>query len=114
MTAKFFFSTLACLRVALFFSLLMGGSSQAFAAIRYVKPTATGSGDGSSWANASANLQAMINASAANDEVWVAAGTYRPTQDPFGNSSPADPRDRTFYLKDGVKLYGGFAATGTP
>ena len=37
--------------------------------IRYVKPTATGTGDGLSWTNASGNLQAMITASAANDQV---------------------------------------------
>lgn len=78
--------------------------------IRYVKQTATGSGDGSSWANASSNLQNMINASVANDEVWVAAGTYRPTKDAFGSTNPSDLRNRTFYIKTGVEIYGGFNA----
>ncbi len=79
--------------------------------VRYVKETATGTGDGTSWANASADLQAMINASAVDDEVRVAAGTYKPTKDPFGNASPGDTRDKTFYVKDGVKIYGGFSAS---
>lgn len=81
--------------------------------IRYVKPTASGTGDGSSWANASASPQLMINAATAGDEIWVAAGTYLPTHDPFGSTSPTDPRDKTFYLKNEVKLYGGFAGTET-
>ncbi|MDR1130734.1 MAG: hypothetical protein LBK96_07135, partial [Prevotellaceae bacterium] len=41
------------------------------ATVRYVKAGA--SGTGASWANASGNLQAMINASASGDQVWVAA-----------------------------------------
>ena len=81
--------------------------------IRYVKPTPSGTGDGTSWANASASPQLMINAAAAGDEIWVAAGTYLPTHDPFGSTTPTDPRDKTFYLKNGVKLYGGFVGTET-
>jgi Secretion system C-terminal sorting domain len=78
---------------------------------RFVKPTSSGTTDGSSWLNGSADLQAMINASAAGDAIWVAAGTYKPTKDPFGSTSPTEPRDKTFYLKDGVKIYGGFVGT---
>ena len=85
----------------------------AFATIRYVKPLGAGSFTGASWLNASNNLQAMINASAVGDEVWVSAGTYLPTADPFGNPTPTDPRDKTFYLKNGVKVYGGFVGTET-
>ena len=88
-------------------------AAPAYAVIRYVKPTATGTGDGSSWANASANLQAMINASAAADEVWVAAGTYKPTAYPTGCTGCSTNRDYAFHLKNGVKLYGGFAGTET-
>ncbi|MDD5148851.1 MAG: T9SS sorting signal type C domain-containing protein [Flavobacterium sp.] len=89
--------------------------------IRYVKPIATGTGDGSSWANATNDLQAMIFISGAGDEVWVASGTYYPTQypifnsnDPSTNSSyPTDERDKTFSIKDNMKLYGGFVGTET-
>jgi hypothetical protein len=81
--------------------------------IRYVKNN--GSGNGSSWANASNSLQAMINASANNDEVWVAQGTYLPT-DSGGSFSPTDPREKTFYINTGaaVKIYGGFPPSGNP
>ncbi len=83
------------------------------AVIRYVKTAATGTGDGSSWANASSNLQLMINNSGIGDQVWVKAGTYRPTRDINGSTSPADPRSKTFLLKSGVLIYGGFDGTET-
>ena len=79
--------------------------------IRYVKPVASGSGNGSSWANASGDLQVMINVSVATDQVWVAAGTYKPARDVLGNPVPADDRNKTFVLKDGVTMYGGFIGT---
>lgn len=102
--------TLKLFKLTLIFSVIAHFS---YGAIRYVKPTATGSGDGSSWANASADLQAMINASSSGDEVWVAAGVYKPLADGTGNTSPADNRDKLFYMRDGVKLYGGYSGTGT-
>jgi predicted outer membrane repeat protein len=102
------------LTVLLFFLLLsMLSITKVNGAIRYVKPVATGTGDGSSWANASSDLQAMINASAVNDEVWVAAGTYKPVKSAVtGAFNPAN-RDNAFVLRQGVKIYGGFAGTET-
>jgi len=87
--------------------------------IRYVKPT--GTGDGSSWDNAASDLGAVL-AEAQNDisikEIWVAAGTYKPTINPVSGSS--DNRDRTFAFPNGrsdvasgLKLYGGFAGWET-
>jgi hypothetical protein len=74
--------------------------------IRYVKPDGTGTG--SSWATASANLQAIINASSAGDQVWVAAGTYKPSS---CTTCSATDRMMSFSMKNGVALYGGFVGT---
>ncbi|HSL60328.1 MAG TPA: hypothetical protein VK885_00995, partial [Desulfotignum sp.] len=69
-------------------------------AILYVDASATGSGYGTSWADAFTDLQAALAAAASGDEIWVAAGTYTPT-------STSD-RTVSFVLKSGVALYGGF------
>ncbi len=104
------FFTRSLILFVLFFSF---ANYKAGATIRYVKAVATGTGTGASWTDATADLQGMINASASGDEVWVAAGRYTPTRDPFGSASPSDARSKTFLLKDGVKLYGGFAGNET-
>ena len=82
--------------------------------VRYVKTTASGSGDGSSWENASNDLQAMINASSNGDYIFVAGGTYKPIR-PANNLHTIDfnIRDNAFVLKSGVKIYGNFAGTET-
>ncbi len=82
------------------------------AAIRYVNINVSGgTADGTSWTNAFSTLQSALNIAVTGDQIWVAKGTYYPTADPFGNTNPTDPRDKTFYLKDGVAIYGGFAGT---
>lgn len=99
----------------LLYALLFGGCFMASAQhTRYVAPTASGLNDGSSWANASADLQFAINQSQAGDQIWVAAGTYRPNRDA---SQPLLPtpgnKNNAFVLKSGVKIYGGFLGTET-
>ncbi len=71
------------------------------------------SGDGYSWATAKKDVQAALTLATSGKEIWVAKGTYKPTADGSGNTTPTDPRDKTFVLKDGVKLYGSFAGTET-
>ncbi|KGE86601.1 hypothetical protein IX84_20855 [Phaeodactylibacter xiamenensis] len=71
--------------------------------IRYVK--AGGTGNGTSWADASGDLQAMIEACGV-EQVWVAAGTYKPTS--------GTDRNASFVMKNGVAIYGGFPNTGDP
>lgn len=79
--------------------------------IRYVKPVATGTGDGSSWENASGNLQNMIDGLAKNNpqnlpgEVWVAAGTYVPQVQVISGTTYS----ASFLMRDGISVYGGFA-----
>ncbi|QKZ14738.1 putative Ig domain-containing protein [Spirosoma sp. KUDC1026] len=81
--------------------LLMGSLAQA-QTIRYVKQGATGSG--SSWADASGDLQSQINFSGAQ-QVWVAAGIYKPTT--------GTDRTSSFQMKNGVTIYGGFVGSET-
>ncbi|SEL85225.1 MBG domain-containing protein [Parapedobacter koreensis] len=66
--------------------------------IFYVKQG--GAGDGSSWENASGDLQGVLDATMEGDEIWVAAGQYLPEL--WGS----------FTMKEGVELYGGFPVPG--
>jgi len=64
---------------------------------------ASGLNDGSSWADAyqgSAGLQNALAVAVSGDDVFVAEGTYRPTE--------AGTRTVAFALKNGVTLYGSF------
>ncbi len=74
------------------------------AAIRYAAPTAQGSGDCSSWANA-CTLQTALTGAVSGDEIWVKMGVHYP--------GAAGNRNATFQLKNGVAVYGGFAGTET-
>ena len=67
---------------------------------RYVKQNA--SGNGTSWADASGNLQSIINSSSSGDQIWIAAGTFQPTI------------NTSFSMKEGVIIYGGFPNSGNP
>ncbi len=95
------------LRWALSVFLLCLFSLNSLATICYVKPSATGTV--SSWADASGDLQLMINISLSDDQICVAAGNYKPIRpaDNLGVKSLND-RDNAFLLKKDVKIYWGF------
>lgn len=65
----------------------------------FVKHDATGANDGSSWSNAFTALSGALQAATAGDQIWVAAGTYKPAIGTLNAS---------FSLMAGVQLYGGF------
>jgi CHRD domain/PKD-like domain/Right handed beta helix region len=59
--------------------------------------------NGNSWATAYGNLQTGLGAATAGVEVWVAKGTYKPTN--------TTTRTIYFNIPNNVKVYGGFAGT---
>ena len=67
----------------------------------YVNAAATGENNGASWTDAYADLRTALLFG--GGEIWVAAGSYAPTED--------TDRTKSFVLKNGVELYGGFNGT---
>ena len=67
----------------------------------YVVPNGAGSKNGTSWANAYADVQAAIDSAynAGGGEVWIAKGTYK--------------HGSEMIMKNNVAIYGGFAGTET-
>ena len=52
----------------------------------YVNAAASGANNGTSWQNA-IRLQTALAAAAAGQQIWVAAGTYKPTAGPIAPSA---------------------------
>ena len=91
--------------LALMVSGMPFGQVKAAGTIYYVNASAVGSNNGTSWANAYTNLQSAITGAVNGNEIWVAAGTYKPTS--------GTDRTISFRLKNGVGIYGGFAGNET-
>ena len=79
--------------------------------VRYVKRD--GTGNGTSWENASGDLQRMIDELADNNpqglpgEVWVTDGFYEPQSQLIQGTGYS----ASFRMRDGISVYGGFAGT---
>lgn len=81
--------------------------------IRYVKPKKAGKGDGTSWDDATDDIQWAINdlaekAPGEKGEVWVAAGTYVVKNGILAND-PYSPV--SLLMKNGISVYGAFKGT---
>lgn len=77
--------------------------------ILYVNKAATGANNGSSWSDAYTSFQdalALANAYPNVTQIWVAKGTYYPDE---GAGQTGNSRTESFFLKNGLALYGGFA-----
>jgi hypothetical protein len=79
------------------------GPAQRERRILHVKSGAGGSG--ANWSDALGDLQAALRLARPDDEIWVAAGIYRPTK--------GEDRQATFAIPDSVRLFGGFAGIET-
>jgi hypothetical protein len=80
----------------------LAGWQIANAAVIRVRHNATGQNNGTSWLDAFVDLQSALAVAVAGDEVWVAAGVYRPAA--AGGSLFA-----TLLLPADVVMLGGFA-----
>jgi hypothetical protein len=76
------------------------------ASIWYVDAKIEKPGNGTFWLTAFNNLQTAIDAASAGDTIYVAQGIYYPTTARL----IADPRTKSFILKDGVQILGGYQA----
>lgn len=75
------------------------------ARIIYVAPVLSGDGSGTSWANASGDLQRSIEDANSGDTIWVKEGIYTPIRN-LGNTSGSN--NRFFGLNKHLKIFGGF------
>lgn len=96
MKSRFYAHALACILWAV---------GTAAAEIYRVDRLAAGANNGATWTDAFTDLQAALSAAQSGDEIWVAAGTYRPTGE--------GDRAVSFELRDGVAMFGGFAGGET-
>ncbi len=71
----------------------------------YVQQGATGNNDGSTWDDAFTDLQDALLNTPTGSSIWVAQGTYLPSQN--------GDLDATFNLTGSITLYGGFDGTET-
>lgn len=72
-----------------------------------------GNNNGTTWGNAYNNLQTALSVAQSGDEIWVAKGTYLPSADALGATLPSNNRTKTFVMKNGTAIYGGFSGNGT-
>ncbi len=78
-------------------------------AVIYVDKDATGVNDGSSWFNAFVDFQDGLSEAVSGDEIWVAEGTYKPSQILGGSGDGY----KSFQMKNEVGIYGGFTGYET-
>ena len=104
MTASALVPRLRLFRAAFACTLLglsLAGAAQA--ATIYVKTD--GTGNGSSWNNAT-NLQAALTSANSGDQIWVAQGVYKPT-------TSTNDRAASFLIRPGLQVFGGFVGNET-
>ena len=81
----------------------------------FVDSSATGANNGTSWADAFTSLQSALDIAESGDTIWIAEGTYYPSSGyNFCDDSGDSTRYYHFRMKEGVKIFGGFAGNEDP
>jgi parallel beta-helix repeat protein len=102
---RFLMGALVAVALAAALALIASGGQDSLAAgTIYVDVDATGANNGSSWEHAFTNLQHALDMAVAGDQIWVAEGIYKPVVEHGG----VGDRYKSFQMKNGVALYGGF------
>jgi predicted outer membrane repeat protein len=83
-------------------------STCSYARLIYVDSDAPGNNNGTSWENAYKYLQDALSESIAGDEILLAEGIYCPDEN-TANPNGTGSRGAYFQIKQGIKLFGGFA-----
>jgi len=85
-------------------------NEKTLALVIFVNHAATGANTGASWDDAFTSFHAALNAAASGQQIWVAAGIYKPES---AYDLPNSARYYHFRLPPNVAVYGGFAGTET-
>ena len=89
--------------------IILAGCSTDVGRVIYVDVSAQAGRTGASWEKAYKSLQDALDEAKAGDEIRVAAGIYKPSAIVGGK----EDRKKSFQLKKGVALYGGFRGRET-
>lgn len=103
MKKKIFFVYMFCM-------FLMHNAS--WAKVLYVDLLSLGNNSGTSWQHAFLSLDSALHEATSGDSIFVAQGIYYPSSYPWTDTTGLSSRDFTFYLKDGIALFGGFPNGG--
>ena len=89
--------------------------SPADARVYRVNGSAAAGGDGGSWSAPldEAGFAAALSGAASGDEFWIAKGVYRPVVPASVDGVTSADQEKSFTLKEGIALYGGFAGSET-
>lgn len=90
--------------------LLLACASPAWADVCRVTADGSAANDGSSWAMQAMDLQTAL-ADLRCDEIWVAAGLYKPVVPADMSDVTLAERQVSFRVRPGTAVYGGFAGT---
>ncbi len=87
------------------------GTDPAYTPVIYVNHLAVGNDDGTTWTDAYPSFQSALDEAVSGQQIWVAKGTYKPSQELDGTTDT--PREFTFQMVEGVEIYGGFVGSET-
>ncbi|MDR1595219.1 MAG: right-handed parallel beta-helix repeat-containing protein, partial [Prevotellaceae bacterium] len=102
-------------RTVLLIAVILTGTAKLYGKDYYVKVNGSGKLTGTNWTHAMDNrsFAHMLLTAEPGDVFHLAAGTYVPYLDIAGNE-PGNKRAKTFLIRNGVSIQGGYDSAGKP